>query len=361
MFKRATLLYSILATASSIVCAQAASPSQVTIYGIIDTGVEFARSSGGPGAARVASVASGSNAASRLGFNIHEDLGGGMYAGARLETGLESDTGANSSAVYFNRASFVKLGGAWGEVRLGRDYTPGFYVLQQGDINGLNLYGNAGTFTQLGPSAFTRSGNAINYVSPELMHTVIRATYSLGLENSAPPKDAGRLAAISAVFNNKTVLIGAYYQRRSDVFPAGSTTTQHATSTGVAGRWNSGAFSVGAGAARWDPAGPDTAASGEVRSWWLGASVKSGVGEFRAQGGQLRRSSPGAIKPEATLYAVSYLHPLSKRTTLYATYGTLKNNDAANFRLEASSRTVALPAANDVDTKGLALGITHRF
>lgn len=32
----------------------------------------------------------------------------------------------------------------------------------QGDIDGLDLYGNAETFTQLGPSAFTHSDNEAN-------------------------------------------------------------------------------------------------------------------------------------------------------------------------------------------------------
>lgn len=359
MILRATLLSMAFASASPIVLAQAA--SYVRIYGIIDTGVEVAHTSGGPGAAHLTSVASGSNAASRLGFDLHEDLGGGLYAGTRIEAGLDIDTGTSTSPIFFNRASFAKLGGDWGEVRLGREYTPAFYVLQQGDINGLNLYGNAGTFAQLGPSGYTRSDNGINYTSPVFLHTVVRVSYSLGNENVAPPKDAGRLSGISAVFNNKSIVAGAYYQRRKDVFPAASPTTQSATYSGAAGRWNSGVLTVGAGVARWDAAGPDSVTSGVVRSWWVGSGLQLGVGEIRLQGGQLRRTSTAAVEPKATVYSASYLYPLSTRTTLYATYGRMNNNETANFKLEASSRTVALPVANGVDTGAVAIGITHRF
>lgn len=148
------------------------------------------------------------------------------------------------------------------------------------------------------------------------MHTVIKPTYSLEFENSEP---SGRREARRHIgsLRQQDSAGRARYQRRSDVFPAGSTTTQHATSTGVAGRWTSGVFQLVQVCAV-DPVRSDTVASGELRSWWLGVGVKAGARELRVQGGPLRKSSPG----------------------------TIKNNDAANFRLEAFSRTVTLPVAS---------------
>lgn len=360
---RSSTALTVLALALPPVWAQGAGKGgNVTIYGIIDSGVEYARTSGGPAAARSASLVSGSNSASRLGFDVLEDLGGGLYAGARLENGFESDTGATTSAAkYFNRASFVKLGGALGELRFGREYTPAFYVLQQSDINGLNLYGNVGTFTQLGANGFARTDNAINYISPKLANTVIRAAYSMGDERTSPPRDGGRVASVSAVFDNKSWVVGAFFLARRDLLAAGSAASGTTKFMGVAGRWNGPGFSIGAGASRWDPAGPDTATMGVLTSWWLGASYKAGASEFRAQAGRLRRSSPALVQPRATLFGISYLYSLSRRTTLYATYGQMNNNEAAGFRLEASSRQVALPVSGGMDTRAIALGITHRF
>ena len=80
---------------------------------------------------------------SRLGFRGTEDLGGGMSASFWLEAGVNNDDGtgaatstnnqaiaapapavAGTQGLTFNRRSTVSLAGGWGELRLGRDYTP---------------------------------------------------------------------------------------------------------------------------------------------------------------------------------------------------------------------------------------------
>ena len=358
---RSTLALLGVAALAPAAFAQGSDSNRMRIYGIIDSAVETARTSGGSTNTRLTGL-TWANAASRLGFDVREDLGGGLYAAARLEHGFESDTGSSSSATkYFNRGSWVSLGGTWGELRVGRDYTPAFYVLSQGDINGLNLYGNAGTYAHLGPSNFVSSDNAVNYISPSVFNTVVRASITAGDESAVAPKDAGRVAGLSATYDDRTMMIGAYHMRRRDVFPANATRTEKATLSGISARWRSDGWSLSAGAARWNPAGPDTLASGVVASWWLGASLHAGIGEVRVQGGRIVRRSITAVEPRATLYGVSYLHPLSKRTTVYASYGRLNNNERGSFQLQAGSRTIALPVAEGIDTSGLSIGITHRF
>ena len=76
----------------------------------------------------------GGMSSSRLGFRGVEDLGGGLKASFWLEGALGPDTGlggasfGNSSrttnAYAFERRSTLSLSNQWGEVRLGRDYTP---------------------------------------------------------------------------------------------------------------------------------------------------------------------------------------------------------------------------------------------
>lgn len=361
---RPAIVLTAACAATSPAWAQAqAAASKLSLYGIIDSGIEYAQTSRGSDKSHVTGLVSGSNAASRFGFDMTEGLGAGLYAGARLETGFEADTGAATSASkYFNRGSYVKVGSsAWGELRLGRDYTPAFYVLQQADVNGLNLYGNAGTFAQLGANGFTRTDNAINYASPVIANTVIRATYSLGDERAAPPKDAGRVAAVSAIFDNKAVVLGGFYQVRKDTWPANSGRSASTKFYGLAGRWNGPDYSLGVGASKWDPAGIPTLTIGAFTSFWLGGSYKFGSSEVKAQVGRLQRDAFGSAQPRATLFGASYLYALSRRTTLYATYGKLDNNEAASFRLEASSRQVSLPVANGADTRAITVGVTHRF
>ena len=62
---------------------------------------------------------------SRFGFRGSEDLGGGLRAIFTLESGYNIDNGANSSAIFFNRQSFVGLSSSnLGTLTLGRQYTP---------------------------------------------------------------------------------------------------------------------------------------------------------------------------------------------------------------------------------------------
>lgn len=75
------------------------------------------------GASTTGFVPSGINA-SRLGFRGTEDLGGGMRASFALEMLINLATGATGGNRMFHRQSNVGLAGPFGEVKLGRNYTP---------------------------------------------------------------------------------------------------------------------------------------------------------------------------------------------------------------------------------------------
>ena len=114
---------SLLALAALTAFAGAASAqSSVTLFGIVDAGV--ARLSGG-GKTKIGMTNSGYNS-SRFGVRGVEDMGGGMQAGFWLEGQLTNDDG-NAAGLNFQRRSTVSLMGGFGEIRMGRDYTPTFW------------------------------------------------------------------------------------------------------------------------------------------------------------------------------------------------------------------------------------------
>ncbi len=101
--------------------------SNLQLYGIVDVSVRsqtgftsgYARSP-----ANSTTVASGVGPTSRWGVRGTEDLGGGLRALFNLESGINVDTGAPANTTtYFDRASIVGLGGAWGTVTAGRQNT----------------------------------------------------------------------------------------------------------------------------------------------------------------------------------------------------------------------------------------------
>ncbi len=353
----------VLAAGALATGAHAQLTNSVTIYGIVDGGAEYTRTSATPAAAGASlkSVVSGSHTASRLGLRINEDLGGGLRASALLEHGFDVDTGTQTGGAFWGRDAYVGLAGAWGEVRLGRTYTPALWVQLLGDVNRLSLYGSAGTYTQLGPSGFLRATNGVNYQSPSWGGFMVRAVYGLGNESASAPQDAGRIIGLSGEYRAGLIYAGAYHLARRDVFPANSTTSASATYSGVSAQVDFSPFSLSAGLNRLNPAGPDTATSGSRNSWWLSAMFKLPAGELRLNAGRLATDLASGTDPKATLLAASYNYPLSRSTNLYGSYGRMNNNESARFALEASSRTVALSVAAGSDTTGLVLGMRHNF
>ena len=115
MKKFATL--AVLAAASVGAYAQ----SNVTLFGVLDVNARYVKN----GDEKLKTLGSGGINTSRLGVRGTEDLGDGLKAGFWLETGLNVDSGTQSDATRFwNRRATVSLSGNFGEVRLGRDFTP---------------------------------------------------------------------------------------------------------------------------------------------------------------------------------------------------------------------------------------------
>jgi len=110
------LALAVLAASTSAAWAQ----SSVTMYGIVDAGVRYTSNANVGSSTKT--LTPGGMSQSRLGFNVTEDLGGGLKAIANLEHRLNSDTGTVPAADFW-RQSWVGLQSAdFGRVTLGRQY-----------------------------------------------------------------------------------------------------------------------------------------------------------------------------------------------------------------------------------------------
>lgn len=96
----------------------ASAQSSVTLYGKLDLG--FAKAAGSADK----QVADGSK--SRVGFRGVEDLGGGLKALFQFEHRFNPDTGTVTDTAFWQGLSTVGLGGSFGTVNLGRQYTAAF-------------------------------------------------------------------------------------------------------------------------------------------------------------------------------------------------------------------------------------------
>jgi predicted porin len=116
--------------------ASAQGTSSITLYGIVDAGVEHLNNvAAGGSLSRMPSTTS--LVPSRWGLRGSEDLGGGLKAIYTLESGFAPDQGTfNQGGRGFGRQSWVGLGGNWGSLTLGRQNSMLFWSLIDSDIIG---------------------------------------------------------------------------------------------------------------------------------------------------------------------------------------------------------------------------------
>ncbi|MDO8905456.1 porin [Hydrogenophaga sp.] len=304
---------SLIALAVLGVAGVAQAQSSVTLYGIVDVVLHKDKN-------EATQLTSGGLSASRLGFKGTEDLGGGLSAVFLLEGGLDVDTGT-ASGFKFDRESYVGLGGGFGEIRFGKNWTAYDDIAFNTNPVFDSVFAPTGIWTSLG---FTGNpNNGIKYVSPEFGG--VSGAFSTNLRENTNE----RSTAFHVKYEGGPVYAGVAYQ----VDKVGSAETKYTT---VNGSYDLGAAKILAGYGR--VAVPGT----KTNELSLGADVplgealtfSAGVATSKPDGGETARS-----------IGLGLSYDLSKRTTAYA--GVRKDNDAAT-------------AAGGVDTR-YGLGIRHSF
>ncbi|WP_175816895.1 porin [Burkholderia diffusa] len=97
--------------------------SSVTLYGLIDEGLNFTTNAAG---SRGYQMVSGDTVGSRWGLKGAEDLGGGLKAIFRLENGFDTNTGKlGQGSRMFGRQAYMGLASdRYGTLTMGRQYDP---------------------------------------------------------------------------------------------------------------------------------------------------------------------------------------------------------------------------------------------
>ncbi|XQU70534.1 porin [Cupriavidus sp. H18C1] len=114
-----------------------AAAQSVTLYGVVDTGIEYVNNVGPDKDSVVRMPNLTATVPSRWGIRGTEDLGGGLKGLFVLESGFGPDTGnANQGGRLFGRQAWVGVSGPWGQISLGRQYTMLFWAILDSDILG---------------------------------------------------------------------------------------------------------------------------------------------------------------------------------------------------------------------------------
>jgi predicted porin len=350
----------------------ASAQSAVTIYGSFDGGIRHQTNNTAAGS-KLSVGSNGTYNSNRLGFKGVEDLGGGLNAHFTLETGFNTGTGTldNATSQLFNRTAAVGIGGDWGSLDFGRQYSISFKTI--GTYDPFNYKYTA--IIPLATAAAGSQGSAANPISQGATRFNNDIQYTgkfgpvTGYVEYAPGEvagnnSAGRAAAVGAVYaDGPFSLGGAYTSRKTNpAIPFPSAIGATAASTLDNKQWTiGGAYKIGAArvALGYIDEKQDTSfagVEGRIKNAWGGVSYAfTPALEVTGAYYQTKASIAGlggAADGKRDLFIVGATYAMSKRTNFYADIDYNKYKDAAIGVLS--------PAGKDKQT-GVSVGINHLF
>ncbi len=184
---------------SVLLAANAHAQSSVTLYGVIDEGIDYVGNSGGKSLWRMRDGTYDGVYGSRWGLKGNEDLGGGLSALFRLEAGFSTENGqSRQGGRLFGRQAYVGLSDTrLGTITLGRQYDSVVDFLQPltapGQLGGPLVH--AGDIDNTDNSF--RVDNSVKYASPRIGGLTFGGLYSFTNTN-APGRGTTGLWSLGA-------------------------------------------------------------------------------------------------------------------------------------------------------------------
>jgi predicted porin len=369
--------------------AAAQAQSSVTLYGIIDTGIDWEnhvanspqqKTSSGS-AIRMTSLSS--TVPSRWGLRGSEDLGNNFSAIFELENSFSPSSGAlENSGRLFGRSAWVGLQTPFGTLKLGRQINMTYMGLLKSTVMGPSIYSIAALDPYL-PNA--RSDNAISYLG-NYRNVVAGVSYSFGRDAvSIPAANGGASYSPSAsncpgdvagdglACRQITALVGYWGDQFGGQFvydelrggPGGlpgtfafdsssplplPTSADKTTRYMVSGYVRFGDFDIEGGAIH---RRTRTQSTFDTNIFYGGVSYRLAP-DLRLDGEISRITT--SDHENANYYVLRTTYLLSKRTSIYSMLGFAQNNSNASYSVGAGYFTT--PGAKQV---GVLLGIQQLF
>jgi predicted porin len=361
--------------AQAPVVAPEAQSSSLKIYGVADIALAQYSTSG---ESKTAMHAGGSG--SRIGFLASERLGQGWTVNARLEAGVNMDTGTSSSTNgsanrVFGRQAYVELENRqFGSLRLGRQQGPTYDFFPTYDPMLLPAMDSWGVVTTLGfgapgvasgtgaPSGFlinptARTENTVGYTSPRLAGVQARLSYSPN-EGSATQSS---LLEANLDYVAGPLQFGVLYVKAGSTSGAGAVLATDTNSEIAFGaKYEAGPVRPYFSYIRRASTDPTRRAGGGVLNDHDETVKLFGLAIPVSERGTVRmtygRYASGAANSDASNYGVAYTYDVSRRLMLMAAVTRLTQDGAARYLVFQSPRPKAGEPVTAVTT-----GLTWRF
>ena len=418
---------SLVALAALAVAGVASAQSSVTLFGVVDASISSVSNKselyvanplafvnnplafyGLPGSIKSSKTGLNNSAynSSRIGFRGTEDLGGGLAASFWLESGISNDDGVKGIN-NFNRRSTVSLSGGFGEVRLGRDFTPTFWndtVFDPFGTNGVgtnvisSVSGNVSSFAGSSPNGlagdnYVRTSNSIGYFLPpnlggfygQVQYALHENTKQDWIQNS-PTKKGRYIGGRFGYANGPLDVAVAYGQDTKDGGPAagfftndgGGWAKNKVNTLNLGASYDFGPVKLFGELSQVKQKVSDDASfftiggipypytvgtSDKYNGYLVGVTVPVGAGLIRAAYSRVKAKSGNYgfqtftledllfggnnnTSASASKFAIGYVHNLSKRTALYATVARVSLKDAQNSAAIAANTGVSYANPN---------------
>ncbi|MGX7005708.1 porin [Caballeronia sp. KNU42] len=345
-YRRLRAAYCCLLASQVLISRGALAQSSLTMYGILDAGVQYLTNADG----RHASVRLQNYGVlpSQIGITGAEALGGGLQAFFKLEQGLNLNDGTPTvPGIAFFRGAYVGLTGDFGTVTIGRQFSVLFDKTVLYDPLQYAAYGGQGV---LMPLMSNFIDNAFKYKTREFGGFNAEALAATG--GVAGNSRSGRVLEIGGEYASRGLGVSAVLHRRQGTLAAATDTSgQQLTAGTLAGHWSIDPLTLYGGVERLTGSLAPSRTVG-----WTGVRYQAAA-DLGFAGGVYQTFSNTASIGRPTLFIASSTYNLSKRSVVYANLGFARNHGH-------SSQTVYEydPAALDGASQlGAMVGMYHLF
>ncbi len=383
-----------IAIATVVSAPAMAATSNVEVYGLMSVAVDSVTNGSADftnystDTTRVGRV---SDYASRIGFKGSEDLGNGLKAIWQIEQAVAVDGGTDTlsgSKTAFGgatlRNTLVGLSSKdMGTVMLGKIDTPyktstGRFDLfgdTLGDYNG--VVGAAGanyaavtgvtsaaTATSAGNYFDLRPANVAAYATPNFSGFSAVAAYVFGGESATSGTASnGNAFSIAGMYDAGPLYLTAAYEKHnfgtadSGSLAYGTAPDQERKAWKLGAAYSIMDFTLAAMYEKTDD-NLNTVNGSNLyghNTWFLSGKYQMGAVALKAQ--YAKAGETDVADTGAKLYTVGADYGFSKRTTVYALYTKISNDDKANYNFALNSAT----SATGLDVSGFSLGVKHSF
>lgn len=314
--------------------------ASVTLYGTIDTSIEVTN----PGSSWTPRMDSGAYRGSRFGLRGSEPISSDTRILFDLENGFGSTDGTLATAgTIFNRQAWIGVGAPWGELRMGRQYSP-IYIPFKGQLDAFGAGTIASGLNNLSKiTPYTNNG--VTYLSPNFYGFTTTLMIAL--------RDSGNGNGLSG--NYETV---AY---RNGPFRASYAHQDTQGSTGLRANLGGVSYRVGKTTAFVSFFNDD---GGSPRYHDDGVSVSMRYafsGRFRSSLGYAYVRDRSGGDNDADQFSAACEYDLSPKVMLYASAAMLRNHGNAVFTLRGVNVTGLAPAYPGAPVRGVQVGMIDRF